>query len=210
MRKLSPCVRLYRHTCVGGDKYRTVTVQRNWELWQAARALPATQEAKWFLHTLDSTEGIPGNAPEEKVTDDESHPFGVPGRDFSAEYQATSTPIYTAAQVLAMGRVPLGFVAVPMELTAEMVDAAEEAYMPFGDMALAIQSAIAVAPRPPASQEPILSNSAELARTPLTDEQINAALIAWFGRDTCLDAGYQYRMRSAINAAHGITNPTGD
>lgn len=53
-----------------------------------------------------------------------------------------------AAQVQAMGRVPPGFVAVPMEPTAEMVDAAEEAYMPFGDMALAIQSAIA-ATRPP-------------------------------------------------------------
>lgn len=60
---------------------------------------------------------------------------------------------FTAAQVLAMGRVPPGFVAVPVELTAEMVDAAEEAYMPFGDMDLAIQSAIAVAPQPPAAQE---------------------------------------------------------
>ena len=62
-------------------------------------------------------------------------------------------PCFYASTVLAMGRVPPGFVAAPVEPTAEMVDAAEEAYMPFGDMALAIQSAVAAAPRPPAAQE---------------------------------------------------------
>ncbi len=38
------------------------------------------------------------------------------------------------------------FKCVPVEPTAEMVDAASEAYMPFGDMALAIQAAIVYAP----------------------------------------------------------------
>ena len=44
--------------------------------------------------------------------------------------------------------VPAGYALVPAEPTPEMVDAAQEAYMPFGDMALAIQLAIAAAPQP--------------------------------------------------------------
>ena len=39
---------------------------------------------------------------------------------------------------------------VPMEPTPAMVQAAEEAYMPFGDMELAIQMAILEAPEHPA------------------------------------------------------------
>lgn len=38
------------------------------------------------------------------------------------------------------------FKCVPIEPTEEMVDAASEMYMPFGDMALAIQAAIVYAP----------------------------------------------------------------
>lgn len=34
-------------------------------------------------------------------------------------------------------------------ITPEMIEAAEEAYMPFGDMGLAIQCALAAAPQPP-------------------------------------------------------------
>lgn len=45
--------------------------------------------------------------------------------------------------------VPAGYSLVPVEPSAEMVDAAQEAYMPFGDMQLAIQLAIAAAPQPP-------------------------------------------------------------
>lgn len=41
--------------------------------------------------------------------------------------------------------VPAGYALVPVEPSAEMVDAAQEAYMPFGDMQLAIQLAIAAA-----------------------------------------------------------------
>lgn len=54
--------------------------------------------------------------------------------------------------------VPAGYALVPVEPTPEMVDAAQEAYMPFGDMQLAIQLAIAAAPQP-------------VAREPLSAEQ---------------------------------------
>ena len=57
--------------------------------------------------------------------------------------------------------VPAWYALVPVEPTPEMVDAAQEAYRPFGDMQLAIQLAIAAAPQP-------------VAREPLTDEQIEA------------------------------------
>jgi|TARA_R100000084_G_scaffold97923_2_gene51969 hypothetical protein len=43
-------------------------------------------------------------------------------------------------------RCPEGWQCVPVEPTTEMVDAASEMYMPFGDMALAIQAAIVYAP----------------------------------------------------------------
>ena len=39
-----------------------------------------------------------------------------------------------------------GWKCVPVEPTDEMVDAASEMYMPFGDMAMAIQAAIVYAP----------------------------------------------------------------
>jgi len=45
--------------------------------------------------------------------------------------------------------VPAWYALVPVEPTDAMVDAAQEAYMPFGDMQLAIQLAIAAAPQPP-------------------------------------------------------------
>lgn len=139
-----------------------------------------------------------------------------------------------AAQVQAMGRVPPGFVAVPVELTAEMVDAAEEAYMPFGDMALAIQSAIAAAPRPPAAQEldevvitknesgaivavtrqddegrilSVLAES-EVRIKPLTDEQIEAIPV-WVNFVGLWPQSRKEIVR-AIESAHGITHPTGD
>ena len=48
--------------------------------------------------------------------------------------------------------VPAGYALVPVEPSAEMVDAAQEAYMPFGDMQLAIQLAIAAAPQPVARE----------------------------------------------------------
>ena len=50
--------------------------------------------------------------------------------------------------------VPAGYALVPVEPSAEMVDSAQESYMPFGDMQLAIQLAIAAAPQPVA-REPL-------------------------------------------------------
>jgi hypothetical protein len=41
---------------------------------------------------------------------------------------------------------PEGFVLVPVEPTQRMVNAADDAYMPFGDMELAIQAAISSRP----------------------------------------------------------------
>lgn len=51
--------------------------------------------------------------------------------------------------------VPAWYALVPVEPSAEMVDAAQEAYMPFGDMQLAIQLAIAAAPQP-VVREPLI------------------------------------------------------
>lgn len=42
-----------------------------------------------------------------------------------------------------------GYVLVPVEPTEAMVNAATEAYMPFGDMEFAIQSAISARPEAP-------------------------------------------------------------
>jgi surface antigen len=41
--------------------------------------------------------------------------------------------------------IPEGYALVPVEPTRQMISAAEDAYMPFGDMALALQVAIAEA-----------------------------------------------------------------
>lgn len=128
MRKLSPCVRLYRHTCDGGDKYRTVTVQRNWELWQAARAMPGGVEP--VGEVLSSR---PCN---DTSTIDKALPTG--------------TKLYTAAQVLAMGRVPPGW-----EITEEMhIAAVKVLHRAAGVDGLPqrmVDAMLAAAPRPPAA-----------------------------------------------------------
>lgn len=50
-------------------------------------------------------------------------------------------------------KVPEGWQMVPMEPTEAMITAAEEAYMPFGDMDIALRMAmLAAAPRPAAEQ----------------------------------------------------------
>lgn len=48
-----------------------------------------------WLHVLDTTEGIPENEPWKILSFDEDHPFGEPGRDYSAEYgPPVSSPLY--------------------------------------------------------------------------------------------------------------------
>lgn len=43
MLKLKPCAHLGRQKEVFGGYYRTITIQRNWELWQAACAQQSAQ-----------------------------------------------------------------------------------------------------------------------------------------------------------------------
>lgn len=117
-----------------GDGYETPFLQAAWNGWQAASALPAGAEPVAKIHKGKLTWNIPW--PEYSV---------------DAALLTGSHDLFTAAQVHAMGRVPPGWQAVPVEPTTEMVEAAAEAHMPFGDMALAIQSAIAAAPQPPAA-----------------------------------------------------------
>lgn len=62
------------------------------------------------------------------------------------KYPEKYFPVYAHPQPAQ--QVPPGWRAVPCEPTPEMVEAAEEAHMPFGDMALAIQCANAEAPKP--------------------------------------------------------------
>lgn len=48
-----------------------------------------------------------------------------------------------------------GWKLVPVEPTPEMVSAAEEAYMPFGDMDIALRMAILAAPSAPKADDPV-------------------------------------------------------
>lgn len=94
-----------------GDENKPVR-DAAWETWQHLRnvegsVIPGDRKAKWFLHTLDNTEGIPGNLPEEIVTESKNHPFGKPGIDYDAEFPVTTRPLYEAPRVQAMGRVPV-------------------------------------------------------------------------------------------------------
>lgn len=91
--------------------------------------------------------------------------------------------------------VPAEYALVPVEPSAEMVDAAQEAYMPFGDMQLAIQLAIAAAPQP-------------VVRKPLTDKQIEKLREATFSTGNPFCPCDSKTMRKAVRAAehaHGIT-----
>lgn len=55
---------------------------------------------------------------------------------------------------------PSGWALVPAQPTPEMISAAEDGYMPFGDMALAIQAAIAYAPEDDQRTAPKLATRA--------------------------------------------------
>jgi hypothetical protein len=81
--------------------------------------------------------------------------------------------------------VPAWYALVPVEPTPEMVDAAQEAYMPFGDMQLAIQLAIAAAPQP-------------VAREPLSEAQREEVIEAVDGYNFPRD------VIDAVERAHGI------
>lgn len=64
----------------------------------------------------------------------------------SSKRTAYRSPTTQAAWEAWQARCPEGYKCVPVEPTEEMVDAASATYIPFGDMALAIQAAIVYAP----------------------------------------------------------------
>jgi len=86
--------------------------------------------------------------------------------------------------------VPAWYALVPVEPSAEMVDAAQEAYMPFGDMQLAIQLAIAAAPQP-------------VAREPLTLDEFSKAFPEYTGCIVGTNQGLLMAAKSATERAHG-------
>lgn len=60
---------------------------------KARAELIAEMVPEAWLHTMDNTDGIPGNEPHEVVTFDDHHPFGRPGVDYSETYPVTSQPL---------------------------------------------------------------------------------------------------------------------
>lgn len=72
---------------------------------------------------------------------------GKPG-DFMPFADVVAERDALKAIATAMLTAPPGWKLVPVEPTEEMVDAASEAHMPFGDMHFAITSAILAAPEP--------------------------------------------------------------
>lgn len=96
-----------------------------WKSWQAARTLPAGVKPAFTRRHED-------------ICGDEVGPpeFG-----------------YSAAQVLAMGRVPPGWQAVPVEPTQEMVRAGYYQELKAAQRREMYRAMLAAAPRPPAAQE---------------------------------------------------------
>ena len=115
-------------------------------------------------------------------------------------------------------------------ITPEMIEAAEEAYMPFGDMHLAIQAALAAAPQPPEAAEQCQScrtgspyactcpfkthrnsdascfGASQAQRVPLTDAQIKEGRNAV--NDDPDDRPEPWAFREGVKFAermHGIT-----
>ncbi|MEG0002631.1 MAG: hypothetical protein RR928_18505 [Comamonas sp.] len=110
-------------------------VQFAWDVWQAARALPAGMEP--VAEVLSSR---PGN---DTSVIDKAMPAGA--------------KLYTTAQAQAMGRVPPGWQAVPVDLPDVMVDAFENAMEAatthVRNFRAAWHALLAAAPRPPAAQK---------------------------------------------------------
>lgn len=57
-----------------------------------------TSQPIGYMHTLDNTDGIPGNEPMCEFSRSAENPFGEPGVDYSPEYQWTVRPIYITPQ----------------------------------------------------------------------------------------------------------------
>ena len=92
--------------------------------------------------------------------------------------------------------VPNGFVLVPVEPTQEMVSAAEEAHMPFGDMDIALRMAILSAPSAPATVQGVNAQLLEALEE-------CAASLAWncFGECRAIHAGRIMPAQMALETA---------
>ena len=71
------------------------------------------------------------------------------------EYHSASLHDVLALRAQLAPRQPDGWKLVPVEPTPEMVSAAEEAHMPFGDMDIALRMAILAAPSAPKADDPV-------------------------------------------------------
>lgn len=153
----------YAKQCMRSDDAKQGLI-RAWVhlAWQAARALPAGIEPAASVYTMEAL--VPGGREVAHVSLRQPLPAG--------------TALYTAAQVQAMGRVPPGFHAVPIEPNPAEFDR-------FGWKA---------APRPPAAQE----------RKPLTDEQISDMRGADLGALNFVTLREFRTVARAVEAAHGI------
>lgn len=114
-----------------GDGYETPCIQAAWNGWRAARALPAGMKPFGYVRRRN------GKFYHEVE--------GLPAADFDV--------VYTAAQVLAMGRVPPGWQAVPVDPTREMATAYDAACFLDYFREEGYRAALAAAPQPPAAQE---------------------------------------------------------
>lgn len=69
-----------------------------WSAYATSEVGIPTSQPIGYMHTLDNTDGIPGNEPMREFSRSAENPFGEPGVDYSPEYRRTVRPIYTAPQ----------------------------------------------------------------------------------------------------------------
>jgi hypothetical protein len=62
---------------------------------KSTKAQPSCEPVAW-LHTMDNTQGCPGNSPEKCLTDSSENPFGEAGLDYSETFRVTAAPLYAA------------------------------------------------------------------------------------------------------------------
>ncbi len=161
-----------------GDGYLLSITQSFWHAWQAARALPAPENVREgepydnpAFEDLARTMGVWGTAQAALCAQ-----FFLAGRGAPAAGDGALLPIaakshgawdgleellglpdgtevYTAAQVQAMGRVPPGWQAVPVEPTGDMLAALSGEWHSSRHRPDRYAAMLAAAPRPPAAQE---------------------------------------------------------
>lgn len=63
--------------------------------------LPADASPVAWEHTMDTTEGIPGEEPLRQLSYNPKHPFGIAGENYSRDFPVYSRPLYVAPQLAA-------------------------------------------------------------------------------------------------------------